>query len=140
MKTDIDQRVIKCIEYLVQNKIYKSEREYLHILGLPDNKISDARKGKASFRAVDIGIILMKNPFFNGHWIMTGKGDMLLSEDKVTENSFFIQKYNQLEKENGDLKEEVGKLKERIKNLQENYAHIGLVADSADAKSYGLVK
>lgn len=140
MKTDIDQRVIECIEYLVQIKRYKSEREYLHIVGLPDNKLSDARKGKASFRASDIGIILMKDSFLNGHWIMTGKGDMLLSEDKLTENSFFIQKYNQLEKENGDLKEEVGKLKERILQMKKEYAPVGMVAECADVKPYGMVK
>ena len=71
---------------------------------------------------------------------MTGKGNMLLSEDKLTENSFFIQKYNQLEKENGDLKEEVGKLKERILQMKKEYASVGMVAECADVKPYGMVK
>ena len=128
MKNDIDQRVIECIEYLVRNKRYKSERDYLLILGLPLNKLSDARKGKASFRAEDIGIIL------------TGKGSMLLSEDNLTENSFFIQKYNQLEKENGELREEVGKLKEKIHQMKNEYTSIGMVAERAEVKPYNLNK
>lgn len=140
MKNDIDQRVIECIEYLVRNKRYKSERDYLLILGLPLNKLSDARKGKASFRAEDIGIILMKDEMLNGHWIMTGKGSMLLSEDNLTENSFFIQKYNQLEKENGELREEVGKLKEKIHQMKNEYTSIGMVAESAEVKPYNLNK
>ena len=140
MKNDIDQRVIEYIEYLVQIKRYKSERNYLLSIGLPPNKLSDARKGKASFRAEDIGIILMKDEMLNGHWIMTGKGSMLLSDDNLTENSFFIQKYNQLEKENGDLKEEVGKLKERIIQMKKEYSSYGMVAERAEVKPYGVKK
>ena len=141
MKNDIDQRVIECIEYLVRNKRYKSERDYLLILGLPLNKLSDARKGKASFRAEDIGIILMKDEILNGHWIMTGKGDMLLqSDNNISNSSFILQEYNQLKQENKELIEEIGKLKERIVQLKKDYAHLGIAAECADVKPYGLAK
>lgn len=141
MKTEIDSRTIKCIEYLVKNKGYKSERNFLHSLGFPEAKISEARKGKSSFRAEDIGKILIAFGEINGHWILTGKGDMLLQPDNnISNSSFILQEYNDLKKENRELSEEIGKLKERIKNLQEDYAHLGIVAENADVKPYGLVK
>lgn len=141
MRTEIDSRAIQCIEYLVKNKGYKSERKFLSSLGFPEGKLSEARKGKSGFRADDIGKILMSFGEINGHWIMTGKGDMLLQPDNSTSNSSFIlQEYNKLKQENRELSEEVGRLKERIKNLQEDHAHLGIVAENADAKPYGLAK
>ena len=119
MKTEIDSRVIQCVEHLIKNKVYKSEREFLHSLGFPEAKLSEARKGKSSFRADDIGKILMAFEEINGHWIMTGKGDMLLQPDNnISNSSFILQEYNNLKKENRELSEEVGKLKERINRVR----------------------
>lgn len=141
MKTDIDSRTIQCIEYLIKNKGYRSEKEFLNELGFPDAKLSEARKGKSGFRAGDIGKILTFFGEINGHWIMTGKGDMLLQPDNnLSNSSFILQEYNNLKDENRALLEEIGKLKERIKNLQEDYAQWGMAAESADVKPYGLVK
>jgi hypothetical protein len=119
MKTEIDSRAIHCIEYLVKNKGYKSEREFLQSLGFPEAKLSEARKGKSGFRADDIGKILMTFGEINGHWIMTGKGDMLLQPDNnISNSSFILQEYNQLKAENRELIEEIGKLKERIEQMK----------------------
>ena len=141
MKTEIDSRTIQCIEYLVKNKGYKSEKEFLKKMEFPEAKLSEARKGKSGFRADDIGKILMTFGEVNGHWIMTGKGDMLLQPDNnISNSSFILQEYNQLKQENKDLIEEIGKLKERITQLKKDYAHLGIAAESADARPYGLAK
>lgn len=141
MKTDIDSRTVQCIEYLIKNKGYKSEKEFLTELGFPDAKLSEARKGKSGFRAGDIGKILMRFGEINGHWIMTGKGDMLLQPDNnISNSSFILQEYNQLKQDNKELIEEIGKLKERIAQLKKEYAQWGMAAESAGVKPYGLVK
>lgn len=141
MKTEIDNRTIQCIEYLVKNKGYKSEKEFLKKLEFPESKLSEARKGKSSFRADDIGKILMIFEEINGHWVMTGKGDMLLQPDNnISNSSFILQEYNNLKQENRELLKEVGKLKEQIKNLQDDYARWGITAESADAEPYDLAK
>lgn len=141
MKTEIDSRTIQCIEYLVKNKGYRSEKEFLERLDFPESKLSEARKGKSGFRASDIGKILMNFEEINGHWIMTGKGDMRLQPDNnISNSSFILQEYNNLKNENRELLEEIGKLKERIKNLQSDYAPLGIAAENADAKPYGLAK
>lgn len=141
MKTEIDSRAIQCIEYLVKNKGYKSEREFLHSLGFPEAKLSEARKGKSGFRAEDIGKILTVFEEINGHWIMTGKGDMRLQPDNnISNSSFILQEYNQLKAENRELIEEIGKLKERIEQMKKDNVRWDIAAENADVKSYGLAK
>lgn len=141
MKTEVDKRVIQCIEYLVGNEKYKSEAEFLRQFGFPEGKLSNARRGNAGFRADDIAKILMNNEQLNGHWIMTGKGDMLLQPgNSISNSSFILQEYNQLKQENRELIEEVGKLKERIEQLKKDNARWDIAAESADASPYGLAK
>lgn len=141
MKTEIDSRTIQCIEYLVKNKGYRSETEFLSSLGFPPAKLSEARKGKSGFRADDIGKLLMNFDDINGHWIMTGKGDMLLQPDNnISNSSFILQEYNQLKQENRELIEEVGKLKERIEQLKKDNVRLDIAAENADANPYGLAK
>lgn len=141
MKTEVDERVIQCIEYLVDNKRYKSEAELLRKFGLPEGKLSNARKGNAGFRAGDIAKILIDNEELNGHWIMTGKGDMLLQPDNsISNSSFILQEYNQLKQENRELIEELGKLKERIEQMKKDNVQRGTVAENADADPYVLAK
>lgn len=141
MRTEIDSRTLTCVEYLVKNKGYKSEKEFLKALELPEAKLSEARKGKSSFRADDIGKILMSFEEINGHWIMTGKGDMLLQPDNnLSNSSFILQEYKNLKEENRELLKEIGKLKERIKILQDDYTHSGIAAESIDTEYYGLKK
>lgn len=137
MKTEIDSRTIQCVEYLIKNKGYKSEKEFIKALEFTDSKLSEVRKGKSSFRADDIGKILIKFEEINGHWIMTGRGDMLLQPDNnVSNSSFILQEYNSLKEENRELLKEIGKLKERIKILHNDYTHSGIAAESVDAEHY----
>ncbi len=95
-KREIDARIIKWVTYLVDNKQLKSEAAFLKKVGLTLNKISDARKNKASFTASDIGIILMNYEELNARWIMTGEGDMLLSQENQSQDSV-LKRISQLE-------------------------------------------
>lgn len=99
-KGDIDKRIIEYVSYLIDNKEYKSEAEYLRLLDFPLTKLSDAKKGKAGFRAYDIGIILINDRRLNSDWVMTGKGAMFASVDSNANISYFINKCSSLEDEN----------------------------------------
>lgn len=142
-KNDIDKRVIEWITYLVNTKRYKSEREYLIRLGLPPNKVTDARKGKASFRADDIGKILIDSAELNGHWILTGQGDMFISNETVSSSELisFLKKQNsELIDTVSSLNREIGELKNIISSLKKENVRLDMVADNADAEQYSLAK
>lgn len=144
-KGDIDKRIIEYVTYLIDNKEYKSEAEYLRLLGLPLAKLSDAKKGKAGFRAYDIGLILINDNRLNSQWVMTGQGSMFLSIDS-SNLSYFINKCHQLEMENKELTKEikellleVGELKGRIKEIKKRVPEEGS-ATCADASGSDLEK
>ena len=117
-KGDIDKRIIEYVSYLIDNKEYKSEAEYLRLLEFPLTKLSDAKKGKAGFRAYDIGIILINDRRLNSDWVMTGKGAMFASVDSNANISYFINKCSSLEDENKKLLMEVGILKGRLQEIK----------------------
>lgn len=117
-KGDIDKRIIEYVSYLIDNKEYKSEAEYLRLLDFPLTKLSDAKKGKAGFRAYDIGIILINDQRLNSDWVMTGKGAMFASVDSNANISYFINKCSSLEDENKKLLMEVGILKGRLQEIK----------------------
>lgn len=139
-KGDIDRRIIEYVSYLIDNKEYKSEAEYLRKLDFPLTKLSDAKKGKAGFRTLDIGIILINDKRLNSHWIMTGEGTMLMSANSNgIDLSFFVEKYNLLESENKKLLLEVGELKGQLKEIKKRVPEEGDVI-CATASGSGLEK
>lgn len=142
-KEDIDNRVLEWVSYIIDNKIYKSEAAYMRALGVPPNKFSDVRNGKTRFTASDIGKILMLSPELDANWIMTGRGDMLFIED----SSYNIGQINMLRSINKELmckidtlNRKVGALEVELSSLKKGNVHLDIVADNADADSYGLVK
>ena len=142
-KEDIDNRILKWVSYIIDNKIYKSEASYLRILGLPPNKLSDVRNGKTRFTATDIGKILMHSTELNANWIMTGRGNMLFDED----SSYNIGQIDVLRDINKELmskidslNNKVGALETELSSMKKGNVQPGMVADNADAGSYGLVK
>lgn len=106
-KGDIDKRIIEYVSYLIDNKEYKSEAEYLRLLGFPLTKLSDAKKGKAGFRAYDIGIILINDQRLNSDWVMTGKGAMFCTPEDSAGNANFIaylkEEKSKVEQQNHEL-------------------------------------
>lgn len=143
VKEDIDNRILKWVSYIIDNKIYKSEASYLRILGLPPNKLSDVRNGKTRFTATDIGKILMLSTELNANWIMTGRGNMLFDED----SSYNIGQIDVLRDINKELmskidslNNKVGALETELSSMKKGNAQLGMVADNVDADSYGLVK
>ena len=81
-------------------------------------------------------------------WLITGNGNILLEEPIKEELSNYLNNENkELKKENKELLLEVGKLQgiisekqQTISDLKKERAHLGMVADCADAESYGLAK
>ncbi len=118
-KNDIDRRVVEWIRYLVDNKIYKSEAEYLRVVGFGPSKLSEAKKGKAGFRTEDIGLILINNENLNARWLMTGQGEMLLqgtcNQVDSNKNELHLELINKML----DMQTELTKLKIENEELQD---------------------
>lgn len=124
-KNDIDERIISWVVYLVENKVYKSEAEYLRTIGLGNAKLADARKGKAGFTTDNIRNILMNNRRLNARWLMTGEGDMIEEEaDSASMNinvSKLLMMFNEKDQTcmkllelNKNLEKEIQDLKHRL--------------------------
>ena len=66
--------------------------------------------------------IYINYPSVNILRIITGEGEVLLNKEKQfnagVDMSFFVEKYNQLEKENKELLLEIGELKGQLKELK----------------------
>lgn len=142
-KEEIDNRILECISYIIENKMYKSEASYLRILGLPPNKLSDVRNGKTRFTASDIGKILMNAPELNANWIMTGRGNMLFDGDSsYNEGQMDMLRTinNELMSRIDTLNNKVGALEVELSSIKKENAHLDIVADNADVDSYGLAK
>lgn len=144
MRTDIDNRILQCIERIVQEeKNYRSEKAFLKDLGFSESKISEVRSGKSSFRVADIGILLTKYPKYNGHWILTGRGEMLISEPatKDSELSEYLKKQNiEMMETIQELKYELGDKDRQLIELKKERAQHLNAAESADVVPYGLAK
>ncbi|MEG0153474.1 MAG: hypothetical protein RR744_09955 [Cellulosilyticaceae bacterium] len=139
-KSDIDKRVIKWVEYLIANKVFKSEAQYLRHLKLGVSKLSDAKKGKAGFKASDIGVILMNNPQLNANWLMAGRGEMLLSESTTIPNnesltSHIKEENKELKEKNEFLNREIGRLEGQIIELKKRVQEEGPVICAAASGS-----
>lgn len=105
--------------------------KYMEYAGLNDNKvtvqagittglINSARKRGKSLSGDNIGKILYTYKDLNARWLLTGEGDMLVSEFG-TDNSDLIKKLNIANEKNKELKEdyrqaliELGQYKERL--------------------------
>ena len=144
MKTEIDNRILQCIERIVQEeKYYRSEKAFLKDFGFSESKISEVRSGKSSFRVADIGRLLTKYPNYNGHWILTGQGEMFISEPapKDSELSEFLKKQNtEMMETIQELRYELGDKNRQLIELKKERAQHLMAAESADVVPYGLVK
>ena len=99
--------------------------------------------GKTITAASDIGKILMNSSELNANWIMSGRGNMLFDGDSPytegqldmlrTINKELMTRIDVLNRKIWDLEAEIASIK------KEN-AHLDMVADNADADTYGLAK
>lgn len=111
--------------------------------GLAIGAINSARKRNSGLSYDNIAKILCVYKDLNARWLLTGEGDMLASETIQSDseiiqflknqNKELIEKIEQLNRELGDMERQVAERKKED-------AHIGMVAENADAKSYGLAK
>lgn len=138
----------------MENKIIERLDEYMRYAGLNDNKVTvqcglsnsiigNARKRGKSLNGDNIVKIISSYRDLNARWLLTGEGEML-SSDVVQSDSEIIQFLKKQNKELMDkidqLNRELGDKERQIAELKKEDVHIGVVADNADAKSYGLVK
>ena len=111
--------------------------------GLSNSIIGNARKRGKSLNGKNIVKIISTYRDLNARWFLTGEGDMLVSESLPTESAItqFLKKQNsELMEKIESLNREVGDLQRQLSEMKKEYAHLGIAAESADVKPYGLVK
>ena len=135
----------------MENEVINRLDMYIRTKGLNDHKVTvqcglsigalgNARKNGKGISSRNIEKILSTYKDLNARWLLTGEGDMVEVEFSQTDsgtiqllkehNRELIEKIEKLSRELGDKERQIAELKKE-------YAPIGLVADSADAKSYG---
>lgn len=138
----------------MENKIIDRLDEYMRYAGLNDNKVTvqcglsnsivgNARKRGKSINGDNIAKIISTYRNLNARWLLTGEGDMLVSESYPTETGItqFLKNQNrELMEKVESLNREVGDLQRQISELKKEYAHWGMAAESADVRPYGLGK
>ena len=138
----------------MKNEIINRLDMYIRTNGLNDHKVTvqcglsigalgNARKNGKGISSRNIEKILSTYKDLNARWLLTGEGEMVEVEPSQTDsgtiqllkehNRELIEKIEKLSRELGDKERQIAELKKE-------YAPIGLVADSADANSYGLKK
>ena len=138
----------------MENEVINRLDMYIRTNGLNDHKVTvqcglsigalgNARKNGKGISSRNIEKILSTYKDLNARWLLTGEGEMVEVEPSQTDsgtiqllkehNRELIEKIEKLSRELGDKERQVAELKKE-------YAPIGLVADSADANSYGLKK
>lgn len=111
MQTTISERIS-----LIINHFYKGKQVGLSkATGIPTSKISSWEIGKFMPKYDSLYQIIINHPTINIEWLMTGDGDMILSEKNNT-----VEKY----------KEEIAKLKEEIIELKKDKESFRIIAES----------
>ena len=111
--------------------------------GLSNSIVGNARKRGKSINGDNIAKIISTYRNLNARWLLTGEGDMLVSESYPTETGItqFLKNQNrELMEKVESLNREVGDLQRQISELKKEYAHWGMAAESADVRPYGLGK
>ena len=136
------------------NKIIDRLGEYMRYAGLNDNKVTvqcglsnsivgNARKRGKSLNGDNIAKIIGTYRDLNARWLLTGEGEMLVSESYPTETAItqFLKNQNrELMEKVESLNREVGDLQRQLSELKKEHARWDIAAESADARPYGLVK
>ena len=89
---------------------FKKDKDFATFLGIKQNSLSNWYTRET----MDYDLIVEKCEEINGHWLLTGKGDMLKNKEE-----FYSNKINILEKENEFLISSNNSLKE-INELLKN--------------------
>ena len=128
--------------------------KYMDYAGLNDNKvtvqcglaigaINSARKRNKALGYENIAKLLYTYKDLNARWLLTGEGEMLVSESVHSDSEItqFLKNQNkELMEKIDSLNREVGDLQRQLSEMKKEYAHWGIAAESADVKPYGLVK
>lgn len=128
--------------------------KYMAYAGLNDNKvtvqcglaigaINSARKRNKGLSYDNIAKVLCVYKDLNARWLLTGEGDMLAPETVQSDSDIIQFLKNQNKELMGKIEQlnrELGDRDRQISELKKECARVGMVAENADVKSYGLAK
>ena len=100
----------------IRQKIFVSQSNMEDCLNLSRNTLSAYERGKAFFKPHTLQLLASKYDI-NINWLLTGKGNMLLSDDNTSSTS---QQLQALQEENKKLQAQVEVLKELLQSNSNN--------------------
>ena len=138
----------------MEGEIIERLGEYMRYAGLNDNQVTvqcglsnsiigNARKRGKSLNGKNIVKIISTYRDLIARWLLTGDGEMLVSESYPTDSAIaqFLKNQNrELMEKVESLNREVGDLQRQLSELKKEHARWDIAAESADVKPYGLAK
>jgi antitoxin component HigA of HigAB toxin-antitoxin module len=112
-KTSINQRFIKAIDFLIQQKLVKNKTELAQNLKISKSKFSEILNERMNV-GIDIIALFCLIYKINSDWLITGVGDIVKVSDKKNNETI-----NLLIKENESLKETNDLLRFKITTLED---------------------
>ena len=120
-KTDVNERFIRCVEALLNQKVISSKSELSQIFGIGSSKLSEILNRRMNV-GVDVIAILCEKYEISSQWLLMGYGEMFeKSELHKVEQAQCLQ-YNQ--KMIDDLSASIKELSGTVKNLSETFGSL----------------
>lgn len=83
---EIGNRITSAVNYIMSLKGFKRQTEVAKLIGRDETNISKAKKGNLSYTDTYIEAICSVFPEFSKTWLLTGKGEMLISPYSQNKN------------------------------------------------------
>jgi transcriptional regulator with XRE-family HTH domain len=108
------QRIKKVIDWLIFEGKVKSRRDLAEKMGYTESSMSQILNEKVSLSDKFIKKLSIMDNSINPTWLLSGEGNMLISESIISEISDYKEKYYALLEENRALYKEKDKLNNKI--------------------------
>ena len=82
----MNQRLRKAVDLLKDQRKVRSDAECANILGIDKGDLSRFLAGKRPITQRFVGTFTNHFPQINGHWLLTGEGEMIKSQTSTAEN------------------------------------------------------
>jgi transcriptional regulator with XRE-family HTH domain len=117
MGNEINERLKKLIK-----KEKLTQKKFCEIIGISDGTLNTTFKRNSNPGSEILIKILEKFPNYSINWLLSGKGEMEISKDSVTEKTIEIndyrEKYYKTLEEKDKLRDEIDELKSEIESLK----------------------
>jgi transcriptional regulator with XRE-family HTH domain len=141
-------RFLKAYDYLKNNSLVTGQRDFAAKIGVSTSMITEIVKGRSNVGASALQNIVIAFDEFNADWILTGKGEMLKTEEtkspptnqiEIHSNDPLVNRlFDTIEKKDLKIEEllkENARLGEQLRLIDAKKTDTGNIAGSVSTKS-----